>query len=182
MAVCQHQATRVNGVTLKVNATHGRKAPGRIEIRADEEGLTPHAGLAIVGELVRRTGLVELLDGEIAANRHAAPVKQRQRGASPGELLTCIAEAQLAGAECFADTEDIRADKAGAPLRAVADVPSSSTVLQVAKRFRRSHLQRAERAAARAAAKLDEALGRDLTEDVTVDLDASGVEVFGAAK
>lgn len=169
-------------VTLKVNATHGRKTPGRIEIRADEEGLTPHAGLAIVGELARRTGLVGLLDGEIAANRRAAPVKQRERGASPGELLTSIAEAQLAGAECFADTEDLRADQAGAPLRAVADVPSSSTALQIAKRFRRSHLQRAERALARSAAKLDAALGREESEEVTIDLDATDVEVFGAGK
>jgi hypothetical protein len=169
-------------ITLKVNATHGRKSPGRIEIRADEEGLTPHAGLAITGELARRTGLVGMLDGEIAANRRAAPIKRRERGVGPGELLTAIAEAQLAGAECFADLEDVRADEAGAPLRAVADVPSSSSALQIAKRFRRSHLQRAERAAARAAAKLDEALGREAGEDVTVDLDASGVEVFGLRK
>ena len=167
---------------MKVNATHGRRSPGRIEIRADEESLTPHAGLAIVGELARRTGLVGLLDGEIAANRRAAAVKERARGATPGELLTSLAEAQLAGAECFSDLEDIRADEAGAPLRAVADVPSSSSALQVAKRFRRSHLQRAERAVARAAAKLDEALGREASEEVTIDLDATDVEVFGAAK
>lgn len=167
---------------MKVNAAHGRKSPGRIEIRADEEGLTPHAGLAITGELARRTGLVGMLDGEIAANRRAAPVKQRERGTSPGELLACIAEAQLAGAECFADLEDVRADGAGAPLRAVTDVPSSSSALQIAKRFRRSHLQCAERAVARAGAKLDAALGRDPSEDVTVDLDASGVEVFGLRK
>jgi hypothetical protein len=114
-------------VTQKVNAAHGRKAPGRIEIRADEEGLTPHAGLAITGELARRTGLVGLLDGEVAANRRAAPVKRRDRGASPGELLTAIAEAQLAGAECFSDLEDLRADEAGAQLRAVGEVPSAST-------------------------------------------------------
>jgi len=169
-------------ITLKVNTAHGRKAPGRIEIRADEEGLTPHAGLAITGELARRTGLVGLLDGEIAANRRAAAVKQRERGASPGELLTAIAESQLAGAECFTDLEEIRADDAGAALRAVAEVPSSSSALQIAKRFRRSHLQRAERAVARAGTKLDEAIGREADEEVTVDLDASGVEVFGAAK
>jgi Transposase DDE domain group 1 len=169
-------------VTQKVNATHGRKGPGRIEIRADEEGLTPHAGLAIIGELARRTGLVGMLDGEIAANRRAAPIKQRRRGVTPGELLSCLAEAQLAGAENFADLENMRADESGAPLRTVADVPSSSSALQLAKRFRRSHLQRAERAMARAAAKLDEALGRDPSEDVTIDLDATDVEVFGVRK
>jgi|GEM_PF-6771342 len=90
-------------ITLKVNAAHGRKSPGRIEIRADEEGLTAHAGLAITGELVRKSGLVGMLDGEIAANRQAAPVKQRERGASPGELLACIAEAQLALLEAGED-------------------------------------------------------------------------------
>ena len=165
-----------------MNAAHGRKAPGRIEVRADEEGLTPHAGLAIVGELARRTGLLGLLDGEIAANRRAAPVKQRARGISPGELLVSLAESQLAGAECFEDLEGLRADRAGAPLRAVAQAPSAPTARQLAGRFRRSHLQRAERAAARAAAKLDEALGRDPSEEVTIDLDATDVEVYGAAK
>lgn len=169
-------------ITLKVNATHGRKSPGRIEIRADDESLTPHAGLAIVGELARRTGLVELLDGEIAANRRAAPVKVRQRGVSPGELLASLAEAHLAGAECFADLEDMRADEAGAPLRTVAKAPSAPTALQLAKRFRRSHLQRAERALARAAGRLDQALGREASEEATIDLDATDVEVYGAAK
>jgi hypothetical protein len=134
-------------VTLKVNEAHDRRSPGRIEIRADEDGLTAHAGLAIAGE-----------------------------------LLGSLAEAQLAGAECFSDLEDIRAEEAGASLRVVADVPSSSAALQIAKRFRRSHLQRAERAMARAAARLDEALGRDLGEEVTIDLDGSDVEVFGTAK
>lgn len=169
-------------VTQKVNAAHGRKAPGRIVVRADEDGLTPHAGLAITGEIARRTGLVGLLDGEVAANRRAAPVKQRDRGAGPGELLACLAEAQLAGAECFSDLEDARADDAGAPLRAVAEVPSSCTALQLAKRFRRSHLRRAERAVARAGAKLDAALGREPGEEATIDLDATGVEVSGAGK
>ncbi|MBW8059877.1 MAG: hypothetical protein FVQ78_05990 [Solirubrobacterales bacterium] len=103
----------------------------------------------ILGELARRVGLVELLDAEIAANRRARPVKVRQRGVSPGELIASLAEAQLAGAECFADVEELRADRAGAELRAVTEVPSAPTALQLAKRFRRSHLQRAERAIAR---------------------------------
>jgi len=32
-----------------------------------------------------------------------APVKARRRGLSPGEVTVAIAEAQLAGAECFDD-------------------------------------------------------------------------------
>ena len=56
------------------------------------------------------------------------PVKERARGVSPGELLTCIAEAQLAGAECVADLEDIRADETGAPLRALREHGATFTV------------------------------------------------------
>jgi len=169
-------------VTKKVNATHGRKGAGRIEIRADEEGLTPYGGLAIIGELARRTGLVGVLDGEVAANRRAAPVKQRARGISPGELLVSLAEAQLSGAECFDDLEELRADQAGAPLRAVAQAPSAPTARQLAGRFRRSHLQRGERAMARAAERVDGALGRDPTEPVTIDLDSTAIEVYGTRK
>ena len=65
-----------------------------------------------------------------------APVKQRRRGLSAGALTVAIAEAQLAGAECFDDIEDVRADRAGASLRAVAEAPSAPTARQLAYRFR----------------------------------------------
>lgn len=165
-----------------MNQTHGRSGPGRIEIRADEPNLTPYAGLAISGELVRRLGLVELLDGELAAVSRAAPVKRRRRGCSPGELLLALAESQLVGGECFDDLEDLRADTAGAPLRAVAETPSAPAARQLARRFRRSHLQALERALARAGERLDAALGRDPSAPVTIDLDATVVEVYGRRK
>ncbi|MCA1701091.1 MAG: IS1380 family transposase, partial [Actinobacteria bacterium] len=76
----------------------------------------------------------------------------------------------------------LRCDRAGAPLRAVAGAPSAATALQLAKRFRRSHIGAAERALARAGRAFDRALGRDPAEPVTVDLDATQVEVFGRRK
>ena len=169
-------------ITLRVSAVHRDSRPGRIEIRADERSLTPYAGLAITGQLASGLRLVPLLDAELGQVRRAAPVKLRERGLSAGELLVALAECQLVGGECFSDVEQLRSDRAGAPLRAVAEAPSAATALQLAKRFRRSHVQAAERGMARASCALDSRLGRDPAEPVTIDLDATGIEVYGRRK
>ncbi len=169
-------------ITLKVNAVNRREGPGRLEIRADDPALTPHAGLALTGELCRRLGLVDLIDAELGVVRRARAVKARRRGLSPGQYLVSLAETQLQGGEYFADVEQLRADRAGESLRAVAEVPSQATARQYARRFRRSHLRAAERAMARAGERLDSELGRDVGEEATVDLDAIEIEVFGTQK
>jgi len=161
---------------------NGARGPGRIEFRADDPSLTPYAGLAISGELARNLRLVELVDAELAAVDRVAAVKQRRRGLSPGGLVVAIAEAQLAGAECFDDLEVLRADQAGAALRAVADTPSAPTARQLACRFKPSHIRAIERAAARCDNELDRKLGREATEDVTLDLDATESIVYGRRK
>jgi hypothetical protein len=112
---------------LRVNAGNDATGPGRLVIRADDRSLTPYAGLAIVGELARRTRLVELVDAELGAVRRATAVKERRRGLSAGALVVSLAECQIAGGECFDDIEDLRADAAGGPLRAVAATPSAPT-------------------------------------------------------
>jgi len=101
---------------------------------------------------------------------------------SPGELVVSLAECQLVGGSFFEHVEDVRADRAGARLRAVAQTPSAPAALQHAKRFRRCHVQRIERAMARAGQRLDKALGRDPAEPVTIDLDATQVTVYGRRK
>lgn len=151
-------------------------------MRADDPTLTPYAGLAVVGGLARRLGLAGLIDGELGLERRARPVKRRRRGLSPGELVLSLAESQLVGGNFFDHVEDLRADRAGAGLRAVAQTPSAPTALQTAKRFRRVHVQRIERALARAGERLDRALGRDPGAPVTIDLDATQVTVYGARK
>jgi DDE family transposase len=165
-----------------VTAVHGDSGPGRIVFRADDERLTPYAGLVCVGELARRTGLIELIDAELETERRAEPVKRRRRGVSGGELVVSLAESQLVGGECFDDIEDLRADAAGAGLRTVARVPSAPTALQLAKRFRRCLCQAVERGLARAGQRLDRALGREPGEPVTIDLDATVIEVYGRGK
>lgn len=167
---------------MRVKSGKRDRRPGRIVVRADDPSLTPYAGLAIVGELARRLGLAGLIDDALAVERRARPVKLRRRGLSPGQLVVSLAEAQLVGADFFNHVEDLRADAAGAPLRAVAQAPSASTALQVAKRFRRVHVHRVERALAKAGERLDRALGRDPAEPVTVDLDATQVTVYGRRK
>jgi hypothetical protein len=161
---------------------NGARGPGRLVVRADDPSLTPYAGLAVSGELARRLRLTELIDAELSVERRARPVKVRRRGLSAGELVVSLAECQLVGGSFFDHVEDVRADQAGARLRAVAATPSAPAALQNAKRFRRCHVQRIARAMARAGRRLDRALGRDATEAVTIDLDATQVTVYGAAK
>src|SRR5919198_5733357 len=110
-------------VTLRVTASNGARRLGRITVRADERSLTPYAGLAISGELARRVGLAELIDAELAVERRARPVKVRRRGRSPGELVVSLAECQLVGGALFDRIHDVRADRAGARLRAGAWAP-----------------------------------------------------------
>src|SRR6266516_890052 len=135
--------------------------PGRLIIRADDPSLTRYAGMAISGELVHKLRLVELIDAELAVVRRARPVKRRRRGLSPAGLVVALAESQLVGGDCFDDIEELRSDRAGAALRAVAATPSAPTARQLARLFRPSHIRALERALARAGEQLDHALGRD---------------------
>ena len=121
------------------------------EVVADDPSLTPFGGSAVVGELVRRLELIPALDRAIETAPRVGglrPVKQRARGCSPGQLLVAVAESMLCGGDSMLDLERLRADAAGAELRAVAEVPAASTAWQLARRYRRSHL-RAGRAGVR---------------------------------
>ena len=155
---------------------------GRIEVRAADRGLTGHAGLAVIGDLARTLDLVGVIDAELSCERRARPVKVRRRGCSAAELVVSLAECQLVGGAFFDHVEDQRADTAAAELRAVAAVPSASAALQNAKRFRRVHCQRVERAMATAGERLDAALERAAGEPATIDLDATHVIVYGRRK
>jgi hypothetical protein len=150
-------------------------------LRADDPALTPYAGLAIVGELARSTRLVELINAELGTVAGAA-VKTRRRGLSAGALVVSLAECQIAGADCFDDIENVRADTAGASLRAVADTPSAPTARQRARRYQPGHIRAIERAQARVAERCDRAAGREPGEPVDLDLDATETEVYGSQK
>ena len=159
-----------------------RRRGGRIVVRADDRSLTAHGGLAVIGDLERRLGLIGTIDAQLALERRARAMKVRQRGVTPGELVMSLAECQLVGGAFFDHLAELRGDEAGAVLRAVAEVPAPATALQNAKRFRRVHCQRVERAMSSAGECLDRALGRDPGEAVTVDLDATQITVYGRKK
>jgi hypothetical protein len=110
------------------------------------------------------------------------PVKRRARGCSPGQALVAVAESMLCGGDSMLDLERVRADAAGADLRAVAQTPAASTACQLARRFRRSHLRAAEAAFAGCANAVDAQLGRRVDAAVTLDFDSSQVEVYGRRK
>jgi len=160
----------------------GPDGPGRIVFGADDPTLTGHAGIAISGELLRKLRLVRVIDAELAAEDRVAPVKVRRRGISPGALPVSIAECQMVGGDCFDDMEKLRGDRAGALLRAVADVPSAPTARQLARKYRPAHVRAIERAAARCGNDLDRRLHRDVSEPVTFDLDALESVVYGRQK
>lgn len=96
--------------------------------------------------------------------------------------MVSLAESMLRGGDAFNDLEELRADQAGAELRAVPAVPAASTAMQLARRFRRSHLRACEAALAVAGDRLDRELGRDRAEPVTLDFDSTLVEVYGRRK
>ena len=177
----QRRARRVAG-----RAREGRfRQTPRVVIRADESTLTPFGGGAVLGELVRRIELIPALDAAIETAPRVGglrPVKQRARGCSPGEALVAVAESMLCGGDSMLDLERVRADPAGAELRAVPQTPAASTACQLARRFRRSHLGAAEAAFARRANAVDVQLGRRVDAAVTLDFDSSQVEVYGRRK
>ena len=94
-----------------------------------DPNLTPRAGLHLVSEVDRVLGVAAALDA------HIGPVKKRRRGLSAGEMVLSVAETVLGGGDFMCDLGNQRADTAGAPLRAVPDVPAATTFIGVAKRF-----------------------------------------------
>lgn len=164
---------------MRVNQKDRDIPLGRIEFRADDETLTPHAGLAITGQIARRLDLIGEIDRCVAGEKRATPVKVRKRGSTPGQLLLALAESQLVGGECFDDLQALRDDHAGAPLRTVANVPAPPTARQNARRYRAVHVQQIERALAIAAGRVDRHCDRDREADATIDLDATQIEVHG---
>lgn len=165
--------------------TSGVRHLPRLEIVADEETLTPFGGSAVVGELARRLGLIPALDRAIAEAPRSGglkPVKERQRGASPGAVLVALADPLVLGGEAVQGLERLRADGAGAELAAVEEIPAASTAAQLARRFRRTRLRAAEEAFARVANPLGRQLGPDPARPVTLDFASTQVEVYGRRK
>src|SRR2546423_13983180 len=138
------------GGTLRVNAIAARP---RLHPGDDDPSLPLHAGLALVGELVARIGLIEGIDARLGH------LKARRRGLSPGAFVVSMAESVLAGGSHLSDVEALRADEAGASLRAGANPPAPPPAGQLFGRFKLPHCLRLGRGGAGGAHRLGKGPG-----------------------
>jgi hypothetical protein len=150
-------------------------------IGPDDPTLTPAAGLALVAEIDRVVGVTATIDDWVGR------IKQRHRGLSAGQVVVSMAECMLAGGDFMCDLDDLRADEAGAPLRAVPDAPAPTTFISLARRFDEARIADLESAVGALArtwfAALPEARRRALAEArPTLDLDPTDIEVYGRKK
>jgi hypothetical protein len=133
-----------------------------------------------VTELSGKLGLIEALDEGIG------PVKVRRRGLTGGQVLAGMAAAQLAGEDFLAGLDRIRADTAGQQITAVPGL-STSTAAVLARRFTGAHWRGAETGLAAATARMAGLLPAERAQElaagpVRIDIDATGVEVYGSKK
>ena len=143
--------------------------------------LTPRAGLRLVAELDRALGIATTLD------RRIGQLKARQRGLSAGELVLAVAETMLSGGDFMIDLDHQRRDAAGTPLRAVPDVPASTTFIGTAKHFDDAVFAHLEQAVGELSkrwfAMLPEKRRSTLVASrPSIDLDPTEVEVYGPKK
>jgi hypothetical protein len=156
------------------------KTRGRIQIGADDPSLTAAGGMLAITELCERLGLIAALDEGMG------PVKQRRRGFTGGQVLAGMAAAQLAGEDFLVGLDRVRADQAGQLLTPVPGL-ATSTATGIARRFTGKHWRGAEAGLAGATASMIGLLpaerAAELAEGpVTIDIDATGVEVYGSKK
>jgi hypothetical protein len=89
--------------------------------------VTPHAGSALLIEVLRRSGVVA------AAERHL-PAKKSTKGLRPGELVEAFILVSALGGECLDDFTAIRRDRGLAALLGY-DLPAAATARQWLDRF-----------------------------------------------
>jgi hypothetical protein len=152
----------------------------QVRVGAADRALTPNAGIAAVTELCDRLGVIGALDAAVG------PARQRDRGAGAGQLLTGIASAQLAGEDFLTGLDRQRADAAGQQITPVPGL-APATAAGVARRITGAQWQSVEKGLAAVTEQMMTLLpaprAAALAEGpVTIDLDATGVEVYGSKK
>jgi hypothetical protein len=157
------------------------KKNDKVVLGAPDGRITPRAGLHLVAKLDTLLGIRETID----AGR--CSFKQRRRGLMLGGVMVSLAETMLAGGDFLCDLDHQRRDAAGLRLRAVPDVPASTTVIGLGKRFdeaARSHVERANASLLKRAFGLLPEKRRQclVAQRPTIDLDPTDTEVYGRNK
>jgi hypothetical protein len=152
-----------------------------VVIGADDPSVTSRAGLALVAEVDRVLGVAEALETSVGW------LKQRRRGLGIGEVLVSVAESMLADGDFMCDLDHLRADRAGALLRAVAEPPAPSTFALAAGRLGRRGVRQVEAGMGtligRWFAAIPAARRRQLGScRPSIDLDGTDIEVYGRKK
>ena len=147
---------------------------------APDRSLTANAGLAAGTELCGRLGVMEALDAAVG------PIKQRDRGLGPGELLTGIAAAQLAGEDFLTGLDRQRCDAVGQQVTPVPGL-ASTTAAGLARRVTPAQWQAVESGVAVVTGRMLSLLPAQRAAalaggPVTIDLDTTDVEVYGRKK
>ena len=158
-----------------------RRSRPLVTLGAADPNLTPRAGLRLVAEVDRILGVTATLDA--CVGRTTA----RRRGLSAGELVLAMAETMLAGGDFMVDLDTQRGDLAGAALRAVPEIPASSTFIGRAKRFEERVFSGIEEANATLVRRWfallpEKKRGELIGVRPSIDLDPTDVETYGTKK
>lgn len=157
-----------------------KRARPRVRIGAPDASLTGNAGTVVLAELIDRLGAVRVLDAAIG------PIKVRDRGASAGEFLTAMAQAQLLGHDHLVGMDRCRTDEVLGELSAVP-VPASTTTATLARRLSVEQWLSVEDGIAELTRRVlglvpvarRAALERSAP---TIDMDTTDTEVYGRSK
>ena len=103
------------------------RLPFEIDQEVDESLLTAHAGIPLLMELYRASGVADVVDARCS-------VKQRKRGLSAAEMLESLLTLWVAGGERCEDLERLREDRALAHLLG-HDLPAPQTAREFLESF-----------------------------------------------
>jgi len=152
-----------------------------VVIGADDPTVTSRAGLSLVAEVDRALGVTEAFETSVGW------LKQRRRGLGIGEVLLSAAESMLADGDFMCDLDHLRADRAGAALRAVPEPPAPSTFALAAGRLGRRGVQQVEAGMGTLIGRWFAAIPAPRRDQLracrpTIDLDGTDIEVYGRKK
>jgi len=161
--------------------TRVAKRERKVVLGAPDGRITPRAGLHLVAKLDKLLGITATI------NTGGPSFKKRNRGLMLGGMMVALAEMMLAGGDFLVDLDHQRNDAAGLRLRAVPEVPASTTVIALGKRFDAKASAHVERANAKLIKGVFALLAKKrratlVAQRPTIDLDPTDTEVYGRKK